>query len=77
MGEHWVQFGQQAEKEMYYSRRCTCKLCKFIALIALLLDLEEGFFWAVAFVETSVLMLYVVHNIRLKILGMFIYLYCN
>ena len=47
-------------------------MCKFIALVALLLEIEEGFCGAFEFVEKSVLVLFVVPNILLKILGMFI-----
>ena len=31
---------------------CINKLCKLVALLALLLQLDEGFFWALEFVET-------------------------
>ena len=46
----------------------SCSLCKLIALVALLLEQEEGFCWKVAFVETFVLIVYVVPNLWLKIL---------
>ena len=46
--------------------------CLIYSPVALLLELEEGFCLALAFVETLVLLLHVVSNIWLKILGMFI-----
>ena len=47
--------------------------CRFITLVALML--EEGLllFWSFGFVETSTLVLYNVPKIWLKILGMFIW----
>ena len=47
-------------------------MLKFIALVVLLLEMEEGFYWALEFLETSALMLYAVPIIWLMILGMFI-----